>query len=145
MPPPLPTHLGEHKRFSELNWTRPVLPSTPRGCSENQRRGKEGRVFRRNVTSPGPLPTAQSQPTQATTGHGPAWPASSTGLRAPVFQHRCRAWVSILVKYAIPIFLFFFINDKGFSSFISPPSIHYLLQKIIIYFTVKFIYFFKKL
>ena len=82
MPPPLPTHLGEHKRFSELNWTRPVLLSTPWGCSENQRRGKEGRVFRRNVTSPGPLPTAQSQPTQATTGHVPAWPANSTGLRA---------------------------------------------------------------
>lgn len=58
MPPPLPTLPRKHERFSDFNWTRPVLLSTRWGCSENQVREKERRVFRRNVTSPGPLPTA---------------------------------------------------------------------------------------
>lgn len=59
-PPLPPIHLGKHKRFRDLNWTRPVLLSTLWGCSENQVRGRERKVFKRNVTSLGSPPTVPS-------------------------------------------------------------------------------------
>lgn len=132
MPPPLPTHLGKHKRFSDSNWTRPLQLSTLWGCSENQRRGKARRVFRRNVTSSGPLPTA---PVPAYPGHYWSQASLASQQRRPVSAcfpillqgltvNTCEIFQTSIFKLLqqSQFFLFLFINDLGFSSFLLPSS-----------------------
>lgn len=129
MLPPLSTHLGRHKSFSDLNQTRPVLISNPCRVVLRINEGKRGKCSEGNVTLLGPSPIVLS-PSHYWSWVWPAL-ASSICLEVPVFQHPCRACVLTDSRYFKPTYLhscnpnfliLFFIN-KGLSSF-TCTSIH---------------------